>query len=115
MDILELVTNTLESLNVPCIYGWYDEQLNTHITFLEFDNVDDNYSDDEAETEEHYLQVDIWTKDVKESQVLKKQVKELLKSNEFIYQDGSDLKETLEDGSVLWHIAQRYFIEEDLI
>jgi len=112
VDILELVTSALTSLNIKCIYGWYDESLNsTHITFLEFDNEDSDYSDDEAITEEHWIQVDIWTKDTEEAQILKKQVKELLKSNSFNYQNGAD---QFEIDTKLWHIAQRFLYIEDL-
>lgn len=112
MDILELVTNALESLNIPCIYGWYDENLSeTHITFLEFDNQEEEYSDDEATSIEHYIQVDIWTKDTNESQTIKKQVKELLKQNGFIYQNGQDL---FEIENQMWHIPQRFLIVEYL-
>lgn len=115
MDILELVTTALKPIEVTVVYGWFDENLNdTHITFLEFDNKDDDYGDDEATSTEHYVQVDIWTKDVAESQTLKKQVKALLKSNSFLYQDGQDSNETQSDGSILQHIATRWLIVEDL-
>lgn len=112
MDILELVTTALASLNIPIIYGWYDSSLDTtHITFLEYDNLKDEFADDEATTEEHYIQVDIWTKDIEEAQILKKQVKQLLKADGFFYQDGQD---QYENDTELWHIAQRFLIIEDL-
>lgn len=112
MDILELVSTVLTSLEIPVIYGWHDESLNqSHITFLEFDNEDDNYSDDEATSTNHYIQIDIWTKDAVEAQMLKKQIKRLLKSNEFLYQNGAD---QYENDTELWHIAQRFLIIEDL-
>lgn len=112
MDVLELVTSALKSLNTQCIYGWYDESLDsTHITFLEFDNEDSDFVDDEATTIEHYVQVDIWTKDIEEAQMLKKQVKELLKSNNCNYQNGSD---QFEIDAKLWHIAQRFLYIENL-
>lgn len=115
MDILESVSSALAPLNVIVAYGWYDESLNaTHITFLEFDNVDGDYADDEATSTEHYMQVDIWTKDIVESQTLKKQVKTLLKSNGFLYQEGQDLSEPQNDGDVLWHIATRWILQEDI-
>lgn len=114
MDILKLVNAALATLGIIVVYGWYDENLATHITFLEFDNLQSDYSDDEAETEEHYIQVDIWTKDVAESQTLKKHVKTLMKNAGFFYEDGADLVETKEDGTQLWHIAQRFLIIENL-
>lgn len=115
MDILDLVTTALEPLNIIVSYGWYDENLNaTHITFLEFDNVDSDFADDEATSNEHWLQTDIWTKDTLEGQTLKKQVKELLKLNGLLYQDGQDQHEPQTDGLILWHIASRWLIVEDL-
>lgn len=113
MNILEKVDTALSFLDIPKIYGWYDESLNsTHITFLEFDNQEDEFSDDEATTEEHYIQVDLWTKDITESQTLKGQIKQVLKQNGFIYQDGQD---QFENDTGLWHIATRWLIIEDLV
>lgn len=115
MDIIELVSTALESLNVITIYGWYDDSLNkTHITFLEFDSFENDYADDEAEIEEHYITVDSWTKDVIESQSLKKQIKMLMKQNDFKYQDGADQTEVLEDGSILYHVTTRWLMVENL-
>lgn len=115
MDILELVSSSLASLNIPIVYGWFDKNIKTtHCTFLIFDENDEDYSDDEATTTEHWIQVDIWTKDTEEAQALKKTVKQLLKVNGLLYQDGQDKTEIQNDGSCLWHIASRWLIVEDL-
>jgi hypothetical protein len=112
LNILDLVSTSLESLNIITVYGWYDESLNdTHITFLEFNNLEDEFADDEALTEEHYITVDLWTKDIEESQNLKKQIKELLKKSNFIYQDGAD---QFESDTGLYHITTRWLIIENL-
>lgn len=115
MDIISLVSSILEPLEVPTIYGWYDENLKqTHITFLEFDNLESEFADDEATQEEHYIQVDLWTFDVEESQSIKAQIKELMKENDCLYQGGQDLPEPQSDGSCLFHIATRWLITESL-
>ncbi|WP_338025423.1 hypothetical protein [Clostridium yunnanense] len=112
MDIISLVADSLASLDAIVVYGWYDESLNdTHITYLEFDNLEDEFADDEATTEEHYIQLDIWTKDLDESQNLKKEIKKLMKENGFLYQDGQD---QYENDTQLWHIASRWLYIENL-
>lgn len=112
MDMLALISSILASLNIPIVAGWYDANIGqTHITFLEFDNEEDDFSDDEAETEVHYIQFDIWTLDVDEAQSLKKQVKKLLKQNGFVFQNGVD---QFESDTKLWHIAQRFIYLESL-
>lgn len=111
MNILDLVSNALQNLNIPVVYGWFDAELQTHITFLEFDNLEDEFADDAPTTEEHYIQVDIWTKDTIESQTFKKQVKDLMKNNNFIYQDGQD---QFEFDKQLWHIATRWLLIENI-
>lgn len=115
MDILALVSSSLEILNIPVIYGWYDENLHqAHITFLEFDNLQGEFADDYATEEQHFITVDLWTFDVDESQALKKQIKELMKANDFLYQDGADQVEPQSDGSALYHITTRWLIAENL-
>ncbi|WP_315112909.1 hypothetical protein [Clostridium intestinale] len=115
MDIIELVAEALEPLGIDTLYGWYDKNLNdTHITYLEFDNSNDNFADDEATTEEHYITVDLWTKNSSEVTTLKKEIKRLLKLGGFFYQDGVDQTEAQTDGSVLYHITTRWLYEENL-
>lgn len=115
MDIIELVAESLESLEIDVIYGWYDENLkDTHITYLEFDNLEGEFADDESTTEEHYITVDLWTKNSSEVTTLKKEIKRLLKLSGFFYQDGADQTEPQTDGSILYHITSRWLYEENL-
>lgn len=115
MDIIELVAEALEPLGIDTLYGWYDKNLNdTHITYLEFDNSEGEFADDEATVEEHYITVDLWTKDSSEVTELKKEIKRLLKLGGFFYQDGAEQTETETDGSTLYHITSRWLYEENL-
>lgn len=114
MKLIKLISSTLESLKMPVSYGWYDKDLNTaHITFLEFDNLENEYYDDENESEEHYIQVDLWTKELDDKNIVKS-IKQLLKEKNFMYEDGADLVETLNDGSQLYHFVTRWLYEEEL-
>lgn len=93
-DIIALVTQALELTNVPVFEGWYDEELNkTHITVHEYLNQDGEYEDDEASCIEHFIQVDIWSKDSLEAYKLKRQVRKLMIENGFIKNDGQDFYE----------------------
>lgn len=115
MNLIALVSSTLKSLNIITIYGWYDENLKkTHITFLEFNNLDNEYADDKNTTEEHYITVDLWTFDVDESQQIKKQIKKLMKENDFLYQDGATQPQPQSDGSILYHVTTRWLIIEGI-
>lgn len=112
MEFIELVSTSLEPLNIPVIYGWFDKNINsTHITFIEFDNVEGEYCDDEATTEEHWIQIDVWTKNVEEAQTLKRSIKKLLKDSNFNYQDGAD---QFEADTEIWHISTRWLYVENL-
>lgn len=115
MDLITLVSSALEPLGITTIYGWYDENLKkTHITFLEYDNLDGEYADDASTTEEHYITVDLWTFDADESQNINRQIKRILKANDFMYQDGTTQTETQSDGSTLYHATTRWLIIENL-
>lgn len=110
MDLNNLIINTLEPLSIPVLYGWYDKNIkDTHITFYEYLENDEDYADDEATSTEHYIQLDIWSKG--NTKELKKQVKLLLKEVGFRFQEGQDFFET---DTEIYHIAMRFYIDENL-
>lgn len=106
MNINKLIIDTLKPLGLDVRYRVYSGSNSTYITFFEVQNLDDDYSDNEAETEVHSLQIDLWSKnDVTE---LKKNIKKTLKSvfNDVTYQD------LYESDTKTFHVAFRcYFYE----
>ncbi|WP_242979645.1 hypothetical protein [Clostridium perfringens] len=47
VDIIDLVSETLEPLNIMVIEGWYDNELNkTHITVHEYLESEESFQDD---------------------------------------------------------------------
>ena len=112
IDIIALVSKSLEPLNIMVIEGWYDKELNkTHITVHEYLDSEDDFQDDEASELEHNMQVDIWSMDSIEAYNLKKQVKKLLKENGFKFTSGQDLPES---DTKIYHKALRFTYLEEL-
>lgn len=117
MDIIQVISAALNGpngLKVPAVYGWYNDKLNkTHITFLEFDNLENEYFDDSENAEEHYIQVDLWTFNASDKKIIK-DIKRLLKQSRFLYEDGADLLEPQTDGRTLYHYATRWLYVEEI-
>lgn len=115
-DIIETIDTTLSnallSLNIESFYGWYDEDINnTHVTFILLSDEDTDYSDDEAEKTEYYVQVDIWSHENVES--LKRTIKTAMKSiSNCTYASGQDFYEV---ETKIFHKALRFYIEEDVV
>lgn len=104
----EIILEALAPLEYPVLYGWYDESLNkTHITFFQYNELPNDYSEDTNEVLEHYYQIDIWSKTNTEK--LKKGVKKAMKKAGFRFTDGSDQFET---DTKIYHKAMRFFIAE---
>jgi hypothetical protein len=106
-----ILSDTLTPLNIQSFYGWYDENINdTHVTFLGMTDVDTDFSDDEAEATEKYIQVDVWAKCNVED--VKKLVKKTMMSMDGCrYSDGRDF---VEDDTGIYHYALRFYITEEI-
>lgn len=105
-DIIALVCDSLDSLDVPIIEGWYDKELNkTHITVHEYLDQEDEFEDDNPSEIEHNIQVDIWSKDGIEASKFKNKVKRLLKKNNFNYDNGQD---QYEPDTKIYHKGLRF-------
>lgn len=106
MNINELVIDTLRPIGLDVRYRVYSGSNSTYITFFEMNNIDDDYSDEENETEVHSIQIDLWSS--KDTTELKKKIKQTLKSN-FVDVTYKDL---YEPDTKIFHIAFRcYFYE----
>lgn len=114
MDIIEFVARALKEISdsgITVVYGWYDKNINdTHITFCELSDRTNDISDDEEESINHTIQVDIWSKN--DEWQLKKDVKRLMVNNDFGYIEGQDFFET---ETKIYHKALRFnYVEEVL-
>lgn len=107
----ELIINALTPICENTSYGWYNKSVDeVQVVFLEFADKEGNFADDEATTIDHYYQVSIFGKG--DLDKMKADMKKALKSKGFIYQDGTDQIENLEDGSKLYHKATRWLYTE---
>lgn len=110
MELNQLIFKVLNPLGVPVEYGWYDENIkDTHITFFQFLEKNEEFCDDEEIQTGHYIQVDIWSKENVEN--LKKKVKSALKEADFSFQEGQDF---FENDTKIYHKAMRFYIAECL-
>lgn len=116
MDIIEKIDTQLgtllDDLDIEYFYGWYDEDINnTHVTFTVISDEEDNFADDDAESINYLMQVDIWSKENMED--LKKEIKKCMKSiDNCTYNDGADLYEI---DTKIYHKALRFYITEEVI
>lgn len=107
MNINNLIIDTLRPIGLDVRYMKYSGENDSYITFFEINNMDDDYSDNESETEIHSLQIDLFAKN--DPTQLKKDIKKALKSRfkDVTYTD------FYESDTGTYHIAFRcYFYEE---
>lgn len=108
MNINKYIINSLSELEIPISFREYIGNEKTFITFFEVNNLDDDYSDDENETEVFSLQIDVWTDD--DPTDLKKKIKKILKNSGFYdveYQDGEAIESE-------FHVIFRCYYYSDL-
>lgn len=95
MDIIAEAAKVLTPISdrgITVKQGWYDENMHkTHITLWNLSDSEEGHSDEQAEIDDAYIQVNIWA-DFDAVQ-LKKDVKKLLTKAGFCYQDGQDVQE----------------------
>ncbi|WP_432408638.1 hypothetical protein [Wukongibacter sp. M2B1] len=107
--INKLIKDTLKPLGIPVDFHKRKEKATTYITFFEYLQQGESFSDDDEETTGHYIQVDVWSKVNYNSIVT--QVKELLGNVGFRRKSEYDLYE--EETSV-YHKVLRFFYVENL-
>lgn len=106
------IKQALQSLNIPVNFRYYSGNDDKYITFFAYDEKDENYSDDEAEAEGYYPQVDLWIKTKEDYTQLKKQVKLAMQNAGYTFTNGDDM---YEDNTGISHIAMRFFKVNELI
>lgn len=117
--INKLIIDTLASLNIPVAFQEYKgiKQLDgsykiifPYVTFFEYLEQSESFSEDEEDSIGHYMQVDIWSKSDYTSIVT--QVKTLLKNAGFKRNSKVDLYES---EMKLYHKGMRFFYLEEII
>lgn len=113
MDIIDLAAKALSRLveeGISVKQGWYDKNIkDTHITLWALDDNETGYSDDDAELEEGFIQVNIWG--IYDCVDLKKRVKKMMKSAGFMYEAGND---NYEDDTKIYVKQMRFYYISEL-
>lgn len=103
------VKEALNSLGVPVTFNKYTGTETTYITFLEYNNQSEDSSEDEIDSESHFIQVNIFSKN--NYIELVKKVKSAMKIAGFFYTNGND---QYESDTGLHHKSLRFFKAEYL-
>ena len=110
LDINNLIETTLKPTDLPISFQVHSGVATTYITYTEYLGQAETFSDDEDETEGHYVQINVYSKENYNNIV--KQVKALMKKAGF----GRTTEINLyENDTKLFHKGIRYFYEENLI
>lgn len=106
MNLIERIALALEPLNIDNFYGWYDKDLNkTHITYKFYQELQDEFGDDDNGSYETYFQLDLWNTDIMEQENLKVQIMKLLKKSGFNFIEANSDYET---DTKIYHYATRW-------
>ena len=107
-DIIKDASETLKSVSdrgITVMQGWYDENIkDCHVTLWDLGEEETFYSDDGIEGVLLYLQVTIFSK--KDEVELAREIKELMKSREFIFEGRNGDDSQPENG--IYMKAQRF-------
>lgn len=109
MGINELVKNSLQPLNVPVEFQTYEGEDDPYITFFEYLDQGEMFSDDKENNTGYYIQIDLWSKWNLEE--LKKDTIKLLKANGFVKRTIHDAP--YEPDTEIFHKVLRFFFIEE--
>ena len=107
-DIIKDASDALQQISdrgITVMQGWYDKDIHeTHVTLWDLGEVDENFSDDDAEGVTLSLQVTIFSNE--DEVELAREIKSIMKENGFSFEgrNGDDSKP--EDG--IYMKAQRF-------
>lgn len=107
-DIIKDASETLKPVSdrgITVVQGWYDENIKEcHVTLWDLGEEETFYSDDEPECILLYLQVTIFSQN--DEVELARDIKELMRSNDFIFEGRNGDDSQPEDG--IYMKAQRF-------
>ena len=112
-DIVPIIDKLLTPIvndNIIVQSGWYDENLGkTHVTYCELNDNTESVSDDEIESINHTVQIDVWGFDDLETVKIKEKIRKIINNvDEISNVTGENLSEKLADNSILYHKALRF-------
>lgn len=110
MIINKLIIETLKSLNIPVAFQIYKGSNNVYITFFEYLQQGEDFSEDEEENIGHYIQLDLWSES--DYTDLVKQVKSLMKDAGFKRTSENGLYES--DTGIHHYVIRFFYLEECL-
>jgi hypothetical protein len=105
--INKLVMDTLKPSNIPVSILKYSGSATTYITFVEYLQQSEGFSEDDEELIGHYIQLSLYTK--VDNTVLAKEIKDLLKAVGFKRQNEYDLYES--DTGYYNHVFRFFYLE----
>lgn len=105
--INKLIIDSLKPLGFPVAFQKYSGNESTYITFFEYLQKGEAFSENEEEGTGHYIQVDVWSKE--DYMNLVKAVKEKLINAGFKRKDEHDLYES---DTGIYHKCIRFFYLE---
>ncbi len=100
------IVEILEVLGIDLAWQEYSGNSNEYIIFSIYNDEDANYFDDESLTEIYYINITYWYESKKNINKWK-EIKKLMKSKGFIYDDGKDLKDKNLYGKSMDFIIQK--------
>ena len=92
--INKLIVQSLSSLGIDIAWQEYSGNSDEYIVFSIYNDKESDFYDDENTTETYYIAINYWYKSKKNIHKWK-EIKELMKSYGFTYDNGMDLKENL--------------------
>lgn len=107
-NIIKDVSEVLKPVSergIIVMQGWYDNDIKAcHVTLWDLGEIDDNFSDDEAEGVTLSVQITIFSQ--KDEVELAREIKKLMKSNGFAFEGRNGDDSEPEDG--IYMKAQRF-------
>lgn len=106
-----LITSTLAPLNIPVCFQKYSGTASTYITFFNYLNKGETFSDDKEEGTGYYIQLDLWYKtDVRD---LAKQISDLLIDQGFTKSNIRDMPYDA-DTKIYHTVISVFYLEENI-
>lgn len=108
MNINKLIIDTLKPLNIPTAFVKYTGSATTYITFVEYLQQGQDFSEDDEEMTGHYVQLNVFSKG--NYNIIVEQIKELLSAEGFKRLNEYDLYES--DTGYYNHVIRFFYLED---
>ena len=109
MIINQQIIAALSTLDIPVSFQTYLGTSTTYVTFFEILGQGSQYADNKATNSEHYIQIDLWSKDDYSDYIA--EIRSLIDSAGFGFPKENEL---YENGTKIYHKIFRTMINENL-